>query len=130
MKTSKEVAQEAIRNYHDIGPDKSMVQILTKALESYARERVDEAHKEIAAKQALVHGEGVMLGGRVVTNEELYKQPTDYIREARSEGFAEAREMAAKVAFNMLLPISKPKATSCADRIVALQPIAATEETK
>lgn len=57
---------------------------------AYAEERVKEAHVEIAAKQALINGESVMLGGKLVTNEELYKQSVDYIREARAEALEEA----------------------------------------
>lgn len=53
-----------------------------------------EAVAEIANKQALIHGESVMLNGKLVTNEELYKQPTDYVKEAYVQGFNDARDMA------------------------------------
>lgn len=63
---------------------------IAEALEAFAAEAVKEDHEERAAKQALIQGESVMLGGKPVTNEELYKQPTDYIREARNEALEEA----------------------------------------
>jgi len=68
-----------------------------KALKAYGDRRVEEERREIAAKQALIHGESVMLGGKVITNEELYKQPTDYIKEAKAEGFNEGVEAAARL---------------------------------
>ncbi len=53
--------------------------------------QIEEAEREvvleIAEKQLAIHGESVMLNGKLITNEELYKQPTDYVKEAYAEGF-------------------------------------------
>ena len=54
-----------------------------------------EVHINLAKTQAVIMGESVMLGGKIVTNEELYKQPTDYVKEAYASGFKAAREKAA-----------------------------------
>lgn len=35
-----------------------------------------------------------MLNGKLITNEELYKQPTDYIKEARAAALEEAAQIA------------------------------------
>lgn len=56
-------------------------------IDSALREYGEAIHREIAAKQALIHGESLMLNGKVITNEEFYKQPTDYVKEADAEGF-------------------------------------------
>lgn len=78
-------------------PSYSGPQTFTKRIEAllteFAKEIREEVHKEIAAKQAVVYGESVMIDGKVLTNEELYKQPTDYIKEA----VAQEREKCAKV---------------------------------
>lgn len=63
-------------------------------LTEFRKEIQEEVHKELALEQALIHGESVMVDGKVFTNEELYKQPTDYIKEA----VAQEREECAKVA--------------------------------
>ncbi len=75
--------------------------------------QIEEAEKEavlrIAERQALVHGESVMLDGKLITNEELYKQPTDYIKEAKAEGFKSGCEWMREEAAHLVdRPIDEP----------------------
>lgn len=69
---------------------------LISVLESFAREAVERDHERMSAKQTAIYGESTMLNGRWVTNEELYKQPVDYIREARKEALEFCAELAAE----------------------------------
>lgn len=67
-------------------------------IEEACAEAVRTSHYELAQKQANVMGESVMLCGKLVTNEELYKQPTDYVKEAYAEGFSAAQKQAVGIA--------------------------------
>jgi hypothetical protein len=90
-------------------------------LEAERKAGREEAHLEIARKQLEIHGESVTLNGRVVTNEELYKQPTDYVKEADAEGYRRGLEEAA----NMIIDYCGIKhncgLTNLAERIKMLE---------
>lgn len=84
--TNQQRAEKIVQEFHgfDGYERKAMVELITTQLDAAVR----EAYYELAQKQANVMGESVMLCGKLVANEELYKQPTDYVKEAYAEGFA------------------------------------------
>lgn len=102
--TNSEKAEKIVSTYVPIMKTKEFTidvtirENLQAAITSQLDEAVREAHYTLAKTQALVMGESVMLGGKIITNEELYKHPTDYVKQAFAEGFAAAREKAAGIA--------------------------------
>ena len=133
--------------------DKEAKESIAAQIEEAEREAV----AEIAAKQALIYGESVMLGGKLVTNEELYKQPTDYIKEAKeeialawekngaslrawirekekaekafTEGYNTAKEQAAKICEDIEC-LDEDHQACVSERIRAMQPDVTTEGEK
>ena len=84
-KRAKEVAEKFVDKINGMPWDShELEKMIVVALESYAKEKMLEAEMERTTRQAMIMGESVMLGGKLVTNEELYKQPTDYIKEAKA----------------------------------------------
>jgi hypothetical protein len=83
-------------------PPESALKNFKKMVTASIEEAVKEREQEIVLKQALVLGESITLGGKIVTNEELYKQPVDYIREARAEAFEESASLAEEGVFEIL----------------------------
>lgn len=67
--------------------EKQLGDSIAAALRAEYERGARESHYEIAQKQADVRGESVMLCGKLVTNEGLYKQPTDYVKEADAAGY-------------------------------------------
>jgi len=57
------------------------------------REAVAEAERARAATQALITGDSIVLGGKLISNEEFYKQPTDYVKDAKAEAYEDAAKI-------------------------------------